>query len=123
MNLRIDEVVQATQTRLFSGDPTQCVTGCSINSRTTAQGDLFVAFPGERTDGNNYVVSAAQAGAVCVAMTREPTAEEQAALEELGCAIVVPSTSQTDQERFLLSLASYWRSLHENWIVIGVLDR
>ncbi len=120
MNVDVGAVVHATETRLFAGDATQGITGCSIDSRSVAPGDLFVAFPGERVDGNDFVCAAAQAGASCVAMTREPTQAEQAELTKLGCAILVPSTAQPSQERFLLALASYWRSLHEHWIVVGV---
>ncbi|TAD91656.1 MAG: UDP-N-acetylmuramoyl-tripeptide--D-alanyl-D-alanine ligase [Alphaproteobacteria bacterium] len=39
-------------------------TGLSIDSRTVQPGDLFVALPGERTDGHAHVAAALAAGAV-----------------------------------------------------------
>jgi UDP-N-acetylmuramoyl-tripeptide--D-alanyl-D-alanine ligase len=37
--------------------------GVSIDSRTLAKGDLFIALPGEKFDGHDYVAQAAAAGA------------------------------------------------------------
>jgi UDP-N-acetylmuramoyl-tripeptide--D-alanyl-D-alanine ligase len=37
--------------------------GVSIDSRTLAKGDLFIALPGERFDGHDYVLRAEEAGA------------------------------------------------------------
>ena len=38
--------------------------GYSIDSRTVSAGDVFIALPGERFDGHDYVVSALEKGAV-----------------------------------------------------------
>lgn len=40
-------------------------TGVSIDSRTTAPGDLFIALRGENGDGHKYVAAAIAKGAVC----------------------------------------------------------
>lgn len=40
--------------------------GVSIDSRTIAQGQLFVAIPGEKFDGHQYAAAAAQKGAGCI---------------------------------------------------------
>ena len=42
----------------------QVATGYSIDSRTLNPGDLFIALPGERFDGHDYVASALEKGAV-----------------------------------------------------------
>lgn len=120
MQMTISSILGATETRLVSGERSALVTGCSVDTRTVREGDLFVAFPGERVDGNDFVLDAARAGAACVAMTREPTAEELAALEGAGCAVLVPVSPEPDQERLLLSLASLWRASHEGCVVVGV---
>ena len=52
-----------------TGDAT--VTGVTIDSRRVAAGDLFVALPGERVDGHDYVSAAVAAGAVA-ALVRRP---------------------------------------------------
>ncbi len=41
------------------------VTGACVDSRLVRPGDLFVALPGERTDGHEFVDHAVQSGAVC----------------------------------------------------------
>src|ERR1051326_1837434 len=40
-------------------------TGISTDSRTVKQGDLFVALRGENFDGNTFVTTAFDGGAVC----------------------------------------------------------
>ncbi|MGY1743271.1 MULTISPECIES: UDP-N-acetylmuramoyl-tripeptide--D-alanyl-D-alanine ligase [unclassified Blastococcus] len=69
--LTLAEVAQAAGGRLASGDPAAAVTGAvTIDSRTVAPGDLFVALPGERVDGHDFLVAAAAAGAVAALTTR-----------------------------------------------------
>jgi UDP-N-acetylmuramoyl-tripeptide--D-alanyl-D-alanine ligase len=48
----------------FSGDGTATVTGrVTVDTRTAGAGDLFVALPGERVDGHDFLPAAAAAGA------------------------------------------------------------
>lgn len=47
----------------------------AIDSRTVSEGDLFVAIPGERVDGHDFVVQAASAGASGVLVQREVSAD------------------------------------------------
>jgi UDP-N-acetylmuramoyl-tripeptide--D-alanyl-D-alanine ligase len=44
--------------------------GVTVDSRTVGPGDLFVALPGERVDGHDFLVAAAGAGAVAAITTR-----------------------------------------------------
>lgn len=46
--------------------------GVSIDSRTTAAGDLFVALEGPRFDGHDYVADAFAAGAAAAMVARKP---------------------------------------------------
>jgi UDP-N-acetylmuramoyl-tripeptide--D-alanyl-D-alanine ligase len=46
-------------------------TGVSIDSRTVAAGDLFVALPGERFDGHDYVGLALDKGAAAAMISRD----------------------------------------------------
>lgn len=48
------------------------VTGGAADSRKVVPGDLFTAFPGENTDGNDYLGAALSAGAAAVICTRPP---------------------------------------------------
>lgn len=62
--LSLAEVAELTGGALQgAGDPV--VTGAvTLDSRTVGRGDLFVAVPGERVDGHDFLAAAAAAGAV-----------------------------------------------------------
>ncbi|MBM3542795.1 MAG: UDP-N-acetylmuramoyl-tripeptide--D-alanyl-D-alanine ligase, partial [Alphaproteobacteria bacterium] len=47
-------------------------TGVSIDSRTLAPGDLFVAIKGASLDGHNFVAKALAAGAAAALVSRRP---------------------------------------------------
>jgi UDP-N-acetylmuramoyl-tripeptide--D-alanyl-D-alanine ligase len=67
--LTLSEVAEAAGGRLASDAGT--VTGkVTVDSRTVAPGDLFVAVPGERVDGHDFLAAAAAAGAVAALTTR-----------------------------------------------------
>ncbi|MGY1643802.1 UDP-N-acetylmuramoyl-tripeptide--D-alanyl-D-alanine ligase [Geodermatophilus sp. SYSU D00703] len=67
--LSLSEVAEAAGGRLASGAGT--VTGkVTVDSRTVTLGDLFVAVPGERVDGHDFLAAAAAAGAVAALATR-----------------------------------------------------
>jgi UDP-N-acetylmuramoyl-tripeptide--D-alanyl-D-alanine ligase len=53
------------------GDESALITALTADSRTLAPGALFVALPGERADGHDYVASATAAGAAA-SLTRYP---------------------------------------------------
>ncbi len=99
-------VVEATGAHLVCGPADRVVEGVAVDSRKVAPGELFVAIPGERVDGNDYAGAALEAGAGAVAMTREPDAALAAAAEAAGAALLAVD----DAERFLLDLAAWWRS-------------
>ena len=50
---------------------TECV-GIDIDSRNIGDGDIFVAIKGERVDGNDYIPSAVEKGAVCIIASSVP---------------------------------------------------
>ena len=105
----------ATGAALVAGDADRVCHGCVIDSRQVEGGAVFVAFPGEKVDGNDFAASAIAAGAGAVVMTREPDADVVTAANESGCGLLVTS----DPTEFLLRLAhEYRRSLTAR--VIGV---
>lgn len=55
--------------------PTAAIEGGAADSRIVRRGELFVAFPGENTDGNLYVADALRAGAAAVICARAPEGE------------------------------------------------
>src|SRR5687767_3508489 len=72
ISMTIEEVARAVSGRLLwsAGSPAaeedtaELVSGVSVDSRTTAPGDLFFAIPGEKFDGHHFVATAFARGAV-----------------------------------------------------------
>jgi len=67
IELRLADIATAVGGDLSANtDPDTVVTGVSIDSRSVTTGDLFIALPGERADGNAYAEQALSAGAAGV---------------------------------------------------------
>lgn len=73
-----DSAATATHGRALGPDWT--ATGLSIDSRKVAPGDIFVALPGERVDGHDYVAAALGAGATAALVSRVPSGLDDAPL-------------------------------------------
>ena len=112
--LTADDLVRATGGRLIAGS-TRLVLGAAVDSRLVTAGNLFVALAGERTDGHRFVGRAIAAGAAAVLVAEAPSADDLAAAEAAGTAIVeVPDTL-----RGLWAVAADWRSRFDP-LVVGV---
>lgn len=105
IEIDVSDIVEATASRLVCGDPARTCRGCAIDSRKVDRDAIFVAFPGERVDGNAFAAPALEAGAGCVVMTADAPEGVRAAAEERGAAIV----RTDDPTAFMLDLASWWR--------------
>ncbi|HLF21279.1 MAG TPA: UDP-N-acetylmuramoylalanyl-D-glutamyl-2,6-diaminopimelate--D-alanyl-D-alanine ligase [Aestuariivirga sp.] len=66
----VDELVAATAGKL-TGAVTAALTGVSIDSRSVAPGDIFVAIKGETHDGHDFVAAALKAGAGLAVVSRQ----------------------------------------------------
>lgn len=92
--LSLAEVADAVGGRLGDGGMVT-ISAVSTDSRTLAPGALFVALPGQRADGHDYVDQAVVAGAAAVVVSRPVGAEVPAitvddtweALAALGAAV------------------------------------
>ena len=118
LKMTIDELIHATGAELVAGSPKHTFEGCVIDSRKAQEGSLFVAFKGEKVDGNLYVAKALEAGAACAVVTEEPKEDALAYARKGGCAIV--RAAHDDPEEFMLRLATAWRQKHPDWIVCGL---
>ena len=67
-----EEVVAATHGQIGSDIEAWQATGVSIDSRTCAPGDLFVAVSGEQFDGHDFVADAFEASAAAAIVSRIP---------------------------------------------------
>ena len=96
-------------------DPSEVVRGVTWDSRTVVPGNLYVALPGERVDGHDFIASAVSAGARCVlAMHGLSEQATQAACAAGAAVILVDDTTVA-----LGHLAGAWRE-HLNGVVIGL---
>jgi UDP-N-acetylmuramoyl-tripeptide--D-alanyl-D-alanine ligase len=72
MRWTIEEVARALGVRPPGGlDPLARLAGVSIDSRTVARGELFVAIHGPRHDGHNFIVGALDAGALAAVVAQD----------------------------------------------------
>ena len=70
-----DDFIRAVNGKTSGADATWSATGLSIDTRTLAPGDVFIALAGEQTDGHDYIAQAFKAGAVA-ALVRDDCAYE-----------------------------------------------
>ena len=97
-----------------SGRP---VRGGAVDSRLVTPGCLFVALPGERTDGHRYLRAAADAGAAAILVSRDPDeAAGEPALDALGDVTVI---RVEDTLRALHAVAAAWRARFSP-LVVGI---
>ncbi len=69
MNWLLSQVAEAVQGRLVGADV--ALDGVSTDTRTIAQGGLFIALTGERFDAHDFLAQALQAGAAAVLVSNE----------------------------------------------------
>ena len=90
MKFNLNEVLQQLGARPVASD--EAVAGWSIDSRTTAGGDLYFALRGEVHDGHEFVQAAFEKGAIAAVVEREvpaaglqiPVPDSLAALQQLA---------------------------------------
>lgn len=115
VEIAVQDLVRATGAALHVGAAERVCRGCAIDSREVGKDAIFVAFPGERVDGNAFAPKAIEAGAACVVLTVEPSEELLSLAAEHGCAVLTCD----DPTEFLLRLAKDYRA-RLGCTVIGV---
>ncbi len=60
----LDELLAGVATRAVEGEPGVAVRGLAVDSRLVEPGSLFVALPGQRSDGHAHIADAVGRGAV-----------------------------------------------------------
>ena len=115
--LTADDIAGATGGRIIRRSSRE-IRQAAVDSRLVVQGNLFVALPGERTDGHLFLGDAVAAGAAAL-LVREGL-EAEAALSALGPAIAdVSIVAVPDTLRGLQAVAAAWRSRFSP-LVVGV---
>ena len=115
IEIAVKYLEKVTGARPWTGDAERVCRGCVIDSRKVGPDSIFVAFPGERVDGNDYARAAIDAGAAAVVLTREPSRDLLRAADERGCAVFTCE----DPTEFLLLLAQGYRA-RMRCTVVGV---
>ena len=87
------------------------IRGAAVDSRSVGPGELFVALPGERTDGHRFLDAAAAAGASALLVTRPPT--------DVGSLGDVSIIRVGDGLAALHAIAAAWRARFDP-LVVGV---
>ena len=106
-----DLVVASGGTLLRDGG--RPIRGGAVDSRAVEPGNLFVALPGERTDGHRYLGAAVAAGAAALLVSRPL---EPADLDALGTTTVVRAP---DPLLGLQAIGAAWRARFDP-LVVGI---
>lgn len=99
-------------------DSAQPIRGGAVDSRRVEPGNMFVALPGERTDGHRFLAQAVEAGAAALVVSRPPAEEVLAGLAS-RIAGQVAIIAVADGQRALQAAAAAWRARFSP-IVVGV---
>ena len=67
----VAEVARATGGRVLEGEAETAVRGVTVDSRRVRGGELFVALPGERFDGHDFVWRAFAKGCAAALVSEE----------------------------------------------------
>jgi UDP-N-acetylmuramoyl-tripeptide--D-alanyl-D-alanine ligase len=111
-SLSADELVAVTGGTLLRRSP-RAIRGGAVDSRRVTPGCLFVALPGERTDGHFHLGAAVGAGAAALLVSRPL---DDAALDLLGDVTVV---RVADGLAGLHAVAAAWRARFDP-LVVGI---
>ena len=109
-SLSADDLVGLTGGRLLARSD-RPIRGAAVDSRVVGPGELFVALPGERTDGHDHLGEAVTRGAAAVLVTRQPA--DPAALGDVSVVRVA------DGPAALAAVATGWR-LRFDPLVVGI---
>ncbi len=101
----VAEIAAIARGVVLRGDASATLTGVSIDSRRVTPGDLFVALPGEQSDGHDHVDAALAAGAVAACVRHSWTSPHAVEGTLLGVSDPLAAL-QSWAEAHLLSLTA-----------------
>ena len=109
MNTSLKQIIKVVGGEPSGGDFSRAVSSVVIDSREVRAGSLFVAFPGERTDGHKYLEECAARGAVAALV--EQDVPQWGDMVNIRVANTLAALQQ---------LAAWQRMQHKNLQVVGV---
>ncbi|MTI61676.1 MAG: UDP-N-acetylmuramoyl-tripeptide--D-alanyl-D-alanine ligase [Firmicutes bacterium] len=108
-DMELGEIVKAVGGVLVQGNRSKKIKGVSIDSRTIKADELFIAIPGEKFNGHDFIADAAVNAAAAFIISDEVELLERAAY------IVVDDTTEALQQ-----LAAYYRQQIDDLTVIAI---
>ncbi len=108
MRLSSDTIALYTHAEILvaAADPTREAISITWDSREVTEDSVYVAFPGERVDGHDFISESLRKGAQVILAMTKPDESVCNLAKELGAAILlVPSTKEA-----FTQLASQWRN-------------
>ena len=87
IEIAVKYLERVTGAKPWTGNADRVCRGVVIDSREVSQDSIFVAFPGERVDGNDFAASAIEAGAACVVLTGASAPSSPARIPRSFCSI------------------------------------
>ncbi len=116
--MSVEKIVEVTGAQLLCRGSREVSGEVVTDSRAAGEGGVFVAFCGERVDGNVYLAPAARQGAAVVVASSEVADEVLSEASELGCTVL--RAEGDDCEEFLLRLARARCEERPDWLVLAV---
>ena len=105
-----DDLVRLTGGRLLARSD-RPIRGAAVDSRAVAEGQVFIALPGDRTDGHNHLQDAVRRGAAALIVTRPPA--------DASTLVDVTVVRVADGLAALAALATGWRRRFDP-LVVGI---
>ena len=92
VELNAGDVARVCGGELAAGDATREATGVSIDSRSVAPGEMFVALEGDRYDGHDFADAASHAGASVLVVARDKLERVAQESRSRSAVVAVPDT-------------------------------
>ena len=118
LKMSVTDLVRATGAAVLVQGAPEVAGSVVIDSREVEPGSVFVAFAGEKVDGNAYLDAALNAGAGLVVATAEPAASTLELAREHSATVL--RAANDDGIAWMLAAARAWREAHPEWVVLGV---
>ncbi len=110
------DIARLTGGRLVVGSG-RLVRGAAVDSRRVEPGNLFVALPGEHTDGHAFLGRAAAMGAAALVVSRPLSEGDLAALRDVAAPGELAVVQVVDPLAALQALAAGWRTRFDPFVV------
>jgi len=92
IKLNAGDVARVCGGELVAGDPAREAVGVSIDSRSAAADEMFVAIEGDRFDGHDFADAASEAGASLLVVARDRLSRVSETSRSRSAVVAVPET-------------------------------